>query len=186
MIVATQLRPGNVIKHKDELCKIVRVDHVTPGNWRGMVHAKMVNLLKGNQVEFRFRSEDRVEQVRLETKQMEFLYQDGDGFIFMDTSTYDQVTFTEEIVGDAVQFLVPNTKCDVSFYETTPISVVLPQVVELKVTETEPRLRGATVSASMKPATLETGAVVQVPQFVEIGETLRIDTVEGKYLERAK
>ena len=186
MLIATQLRSGMVINHKDELCRITYIDHVTPGKGRGMIHAKMVKILKGTQVEYRFRSGEKTEPVRLEQKEMEYLYNDGTGYVFMDTNTYDQITLMEDIVGGSVQFLVPNTKCEVDFHETTPISVTLPLVIELKITETEPKLKGATASASMKPATLETGAIIQIPQFIETGEVVRVDTATGKYIERAK
>ncbi len=186
IIIATQLRPGNVIIHQGDLCKITVIDHVTPGKGRGMVHAKMVNILKGNQVEYRFRSDEKTEVVRLEQKEMEYLYSDGSGYVFMDTATFEQLTLDGGIIGDAVQFLVPNTKCMVDFHEAMPLSVTLPIIVELKIIETEPRMKGATVSASMKPATLETGAVIQVPQFIESGEIVRVDTAKGEYAERAK
>lgn len=186
LISATDLRIGMALRHKGDLCKVTKIDHITPGNWRGMVHTKMVNLLKGTQVEFRFRAEDKVDAVRLEQKEMEFLYRDGSDYVFMDNSTYDQLHFSPELVGDGVNFIIANTKCQVFFHEATPISIELPLTVDLKVIETEPRLKGATVSASMKPATVETGAVIQVPQFIEPGEVIKVDTGTGKYLERAK
>jgi elongation factor P len=186
LISATDLRVGMAIRHKGDLCRITKVDHVTPGNWRGMVHTKMVNIMKGTQVENRFRAEDKVDAVRLEQKEMEYLYRDSDAYVFMDTETYDQLHFSPDLLGESVNLLVANIKCQVYFFESTPISIELPLTVDLKVVETEPRLKGATVSASMKPATVETGATILVPQFIEPGETIRIDTGTGKYIERAK
>ena len=186
MIQATQLRSGMAILHEGNLCRVLSVHHLTPGNWRGMVQAKLRNLKSGNSFEHRFRSEDRVEKADLEEHEMEFLYAAGEEFHFMNTETYEQVAIQKEDLGTAVYYLTPNTKVMVDFYEHRPVGVELPITVDLKVVETPPGMRGATASNSGKPATLETGLQVTVPQFIEIGETVRIDTAEGKYLERAK
>ena len=186
MIQATQLRSGMAILHEGNLCRVLSVHHLTPGNWRGMVQAKLRNIRTGNSFEFRFRSEDRVEKADLEEHEMEFLYASGDEFHFMNTDTYDQVAIQRSDLGDAAFYIIPNTKVMVEFYEHRPVGVELPTTVNLKVVETPPGMRGATASNSGKPATLETGLQVTVPQFIEIGEVFRIDTAEGKYLERAK
>jgi elongation factor P len=186
MIQATQLRSGMAILHEGNLCRILSVQHITPGNWRGMVQAKLRNLKSGNSFEYRFRSEDRVEKADLEEHEMEFLYASGDDFHFMNTDTYDQVAITREDLGQAVDYLVPNTKVLVEFYEHRPVGVELPITVDLKVVETQPGMKGATASNSGKPAVLETGLQVSVPQFIDVGDVVRIDTAEGKYLERAK
>ena len=186
MIQATQLRSGMAILHEGNLCRILSVQHITPGNWRGMVQAKLRNLKSGNSFEYRFRSEDRVEKADLEEHEMEFLYASGDDFHFMNTDTYDQVAITREDLGQAVDYLVPNTKVLVEFYEHRPVGVELPITVDLKVVETQPGMKGATASNSGKPAVLETGLQVSVPQFIDVGDIVRIDTAEGKYLERAK
>jgi elongation factor P len=186
MIQATQLRSGMAILHEGNLCRVLSVQHITPGNWRGMVQAKLRNLKSGNSFEYRFRSEDRVEKADLEEHEMEFLYASGDEFHFMNTDTYDQVAITREDLGQAVDYLVPNTKVMVEFYEHRPVGVELPITVDLKVVETQPGMKGATASNSGKPAVLETGLQVSVPQFIDIGDVVRIDTAEGKYLERAK
>ena len=186
MIQATQLRSGMAILHEGNLCRILSVQHITPGNWRGMVQAKLRNLKSGNSFEYRFRSEDRVEKADLEEHEMEFLYASGDEFHFMNTDTYDQVAITREDLGQAVDYLVPNTKVLVEFYEHRPVGVELPITVDLKVVETQPGMKGATASNSGKPAVLETGLQVSVPQFIDVGDVVRIDTAEGKYLERAK
>ncbi|OLD67303.1 MAG: elongation factor P [Acidobacteria bacterium] len=186
MIQATQLRAGMAILHEGNLCRILSVQHITPGNWRGMVQAKLRNLKSGNSFEYRFRSEDRVEKADLEEHEMEFLYAAGDDFHFMNTDSYEQVAITREDLGQAVDYLVPNTKVLVEFYEHRPVGVELPVTVDLRVAETQPGMKGATASNSGKPAVLETGLQVMVPQFVNVGDVVRIDTAEGKYLERAK
>ncbi len=186
MIQATQLRSGMAILHEGNLCRVLSVLHLTPGNWRGMVQTKLRNLRSGNSFDYRFRSEDRVERADLEQHEMEFLYASGDDFNFMNTGTYEQVAIQRDDLGDAVYYLTPNIKVMVEFYEHRPVGVELPITVDLKVTDTPPGMKGATASNSGKPATLETGLQVQVPQFIQVGELVRIDTAEGKYLERAK
>lgn len=174
------------ILHEGNLCRVVSVQHITPGNWRGMVQAKLRNLKSGNTFEHRFRSEDRVERADLEQHDMEFLYGSGDEFHFMNTESYEQVSIHREDLGDTVHYLVPNVRVVVEFYEHHPVGVELPVTVDLRVTETSPGMKGATASNSGKPATLETGLLVSVPQFINVGDVVRIDTAEGKYLERAK
>ncbi len=186
MIQATQIRPGMVILMDGNLYRVLSVNHVTPGNWRGMVQTKMRNLKTGSNYEHRFRSEDRVEQGNLEQHEMEYLYAAGGEYVFMNTETYDQVHLSPDVLGDAVYYLTPNCKLDIDFYEGNPVAIELPMTVDLKVVETEPGLKGATVTNQLKPAKLETGLMVQVPGFISVGETLRIDTATGKYLERAK
>jgi elongation factor P len=186
MIAATEMRRGNIIKKDGELFSVFKVEHRTPGNLRGFVQAKLRNLRSGAMIDFRFRSVDTVEKVSLEQHEMEYLYKDGSDYCFMNTVTYDQIHLNEELLGDSMNYLVANTKIKVEFYEGSPIGVELPVTVDLKVVETEPSLKGATVSNVGKPATLETGLVVQVPAFIEAGEKIRIDTEEGKYLERVR
>ena len=186
MIQATQMRAGMAILHDGNLCRVLNVHHLTPGNWRGMVQAKLRNIKTGNSFEHRFRSEDRVEKADLEEHEMEFLYASGDEYHFMNTDTYDQVAIQRVDLGDAAFYIIPNTKVMVEFYEHRPVGVELPTTVNLKVVDTPPGMKGATASNSGKPATLETGLQVSVPQFIEIGEVITIDTAEGKYLERAK
>ena len=185
MISATQLRPGMVIKFNNDLYSIFSVTHRTPGNLRGFVQAKMRSLRTGSMTEHRFSSEDRVEKAILEEVEMEYLYDDGEYFYFMNTENYDQMHLTKEILGDATQYLIPQLKVVVEFYEGKPMSVELPATVDLTVVETEPGLKGATVSNVTKPAKLETGLVVQVPPFITEGEKIRVNTAEGTYQERA-
>jgi elongation factor P len=185
MISSTQMRPGMVIKFNNELYSVFSVVHRTPGNLRGFVQAKMRNLRSGTMIEHRFSSEDRVERAALEEHVMEYLYDDGEFYYFMNTETFDQLHLTKEILGDAVQYLIPQLQVSVEFYEGNPISVELPATVDLTVVETEPGLKGASVSNVTKPAKLETGLVVQVPPFIVEGEKIKVNTAEGTYQERA-
>src|SRR5215472_6387288 len=185
MIAATQLRPGMVIKFNNDLYSIFSVTHRTPGNLRGFVQARMRSLRSGSMTEHRFSSEDRVERAALDEHEMEYLYDDGEFYYFMNTESFEQMHLTREILGDGVEFLVPQLKVNVEFYEGKPISVELPPTVDLTVVETEPGLKGASVSNVTKPAKLETGLVVQVPPFINEGEKIRVSTSEGTYQERA-
>ncbi len=174
-----------VIKFNNELFSIFSVNHRTPGNLRGFVQVKMRNLRSGSMIEHRFASEDRVEKAQLDEQEMEYLYDDGEYYYFMNTATYEQIHLTKDLLGEAVQYLTPNLRVNVEFYEGKPLSVELPPTVDLKVLETEPALKGATVSNVTKPAKLETGLVVQVPPFITEGEIIRVNTAEGTYQERA-
>jgi elongation factor P len=185
MIAATQIRPGMVIKFNNELHSVFSMVHRTPGNLRGFVQAKMRNLRSGSMIEHRFSSEDKIERVALDEQEMEYLYDDGEDYHFMNTESYEQMHLHKDMLGDGVQYLIPNMKVNIEFYEGKPISVELPPSVELTVVETEPGLKGATVSNVTKPAKLETGLVVQVPPFINQGERIRVSTSEGTYLERA-
>src|SRR5579864_8740990 len=185
MISATQLRPGMVIKFNNELYSIFNTEHRTPGNLRGFVQAKMRKLSSGTMTEHRFSSEDRVERAALEEHEMEYLYDDGEFFYFMNTENYEQMHLTKEMLGDAINYLIPQLHVNVEFYEGKAISVELPPSVDMTVVETEPGLKGATVSNVTKPAKLETGLVVQVPPFINEGEKIRVSTAEGTYQERA-
>jgi elongation factor P len=185
MISATQLRPGMVIKFNNELYSIFSMVHRTPGNLRGFVQVKMRSLRSGSMTEHRFSSEDRVEKANLDEIEMEYLYDDGEYYYFMNTENFEQMHLTKELLGDAVQYLISQMKVTVEFYEGKPMSVELPPTVDLTVVETEPSLKGATVSNVTKPAKLETGLVVQVPPFISEGEKIRVSTAEGTYQERA-
>jgi elongation factor P len=186
MIAATQIKRGMTIKLNGELYRVFSTMHITPGNWRGMVQTKLKSVKTGSIIENRFRSEDRVEQAYLETHEMEYLYTDGTDYYFMNTKTFEQIHLPLDLLEDSVPYLTSNIKIQVEFYEGKPIGIELPASVELKVISTEPALRGATVSNVNKPATLETGLVIQVPPFINEGEVIRVDTSEGKYQERVK
>jgi len=185
MIQATKLRPGVVIKHNGDLYSIFSVTHRTPGNLRGFVQVRMRSLRSGNMADHRFSSEDRVERAVLDEHEMEYLYQDGDDYHFMNTESYEQIHLNKDTLGDTVQYLTPNLKIQVEFYEGKPIGIELPATVDMEVVETEPSFKGATASNVMKPAKLETGLVVQVPPFVNQGDRIRVNTEEGTYQERA-
>jgi elongation factor P len=174
-----------VVKFNNDLFSIFSVNHRTPGNLRGFVQAKMRNLRSGSMIEHRFSSEDRVERATLDEHEMEYLYDDGEFFYFMNTENFEQMHLTREILGEAVSYLVPQLRVHVEFYEGKPISVELPPTVDMTVVETEPGLKGASVSNVTKPAKLETGLVVQVPPFISEGERIRVSTAEGTYQERA-
>jgi elongation factor P len=183
----SQVRKGMVIVGEDgQLNFVVDRDLNTPGNWRAILQLKLKNLKTGAITMNRVRPEDKVEQAYLDKREMEYIYQDGDGYVFMDTETSDQITLGTDWVGDQMLYLKENTKAAVTFYDGNPLFLELPATVELKVVETEPSLKGATAAAQYKPATLETGLKIPVPPFIEIGEMIAVDTREGKYLSRAK
>jgi elongation factor P len=184
MIQATQLKKGMCIKHENDLYRVVATQHITPGNWRGMVQTKIRHLKSGSIIEHRFRSEDRVERAILDESEMEYLYQDGDMYHFMNNETFEQIALSEEVLGDAVSYLIPNIKLKIELYEGRPVGIELPLAVEMKVVETEPAIKGATVSNVGKPAKMETGLVVQVPPFINEGDVIRIDSATASYIER--
>lgn len=185
MISATQLRPGMIIKFENDLFSVFKMTHRTPGNLRGFVQVKMRNLRTGSMMEHRFASEDRVEKAALEEHEMEYLYDDGEYYYFMNIESFEQMHLTKDLLGDATDYLIPQLKVSVEFFEGKPIGVELPPSVAMTVVETEPGLKGATVSNVTKPAKLETGLVVQVPPFINEGEKIRVSTTEGTYQERA-
>lgn len=174
-----------VIKFNKELYSIFSMTHRTPGNLRGFVQVRMRSLRSGSMTEHRFSSEDKVEKAQMEEVDMEYLYDDGEYYYFMNIETYEQMHLTKDLLGDATEYLIPQLKVTVEFYEGKPISVELPATVDMKVLETEPGLKGATVSNVSKPAKMETGLVVQVPPFINEGDKIRVNTSEGTYQERA-
>jgi elongation factor P len=186
MIQATQLKRGMVIKHDNDLWRVVEAQHKTPGNLRGMVQAKIRHLKTGSISDHRFRSVDMVERAILDETEMEFLYQDGDMFHFMNNESFEQIGLSAEILGDAVPYLMSNIKLKIAMFEERPVGIELPQTVDMKVMETEPAIKGASVSNVGKPAKMETGLVVQVPAFIAEGERIRVDTASGAYVERVK
>ncbi|HXH05710.1 MAG TPA: elongation factor P [Vicinamibacterales bacterium] len=183
-IQATRLRKGMLISLDGELFRILDLHHMTPGNKRGFVQARMRNVRTGTLSDHKFRAEDDVERATLDEREMQYLYRDGDTFYFMDTGTYEQIHMSEEVLGDAVGYLVPDMVIRVEFYGHEPVGIELPQTVDLRVAETTPAIRGATASAQLKPARLETGLVVQVPPFVSEGDVVRVNTETGEYQAR--
>ncbi len=180
------IKVGNIIRYKNEMYKVMTTMVQKPGKGPAYTQAKLRNIVLGNQTENRFRSDEKVEKISLEQQNMEFLYEDSSGYVFMNTETYDQLSLPKEEVGSATEYLTSNLKAQIEFFEGKPMGIILPKVVELEIVETEPPLKGATASGSGKPAKCETGLAISVPNFIEVGEVVRVDTVEGKYLERAK
>jgi elongation factor P len=182
---ATRLKKGMLINVEQNLFRVLEVMHVTPGNLRGFVRVKMRNIRNGTLSDQKLRSEDSVERATLDERQMQYLYHEGEDYHFMDTSSYEQIHISSEALGDSVNYLKPEMTIQVEFYGEEPVGIELPQSVDLKVMDTAPGIKGATASAQVKPATLETGLVVQVPPFVNNGDLVRINTETGEYLSRA-
>lgn len=183
-IPATQMRPGMVIKFKDDLHLVFSVEHRTPGNLRAFIQAKLRNIRTGAMYVERFRSPDPIDRVMVDEIKMEFLYNDGDEYYFMDDK-FEQTMLKRDTLGDAVDFLLPNLSIGVSFHDGKAVGIELPTVVEMTVVQTEPGIKSATASSVSKPAKTETGLVVQVPAFINEGEKIRVDTAEGAYMSRA-
>jgi elongation factor P len=174
-----------LIKMREDLFRVLELQHVTPGNLRGFVRVKLRNIRTGALADQKLRSEDEIERATLDEKSMQYLYHDGSAYYFMDTATYEQIALTEEVLGDAMSYLLAESVIKMEFYGSEPVGIELPQTVDLKVVETTPAIKGATASAQLKPATLETGLVVQVPPFVSVGDRVRVNTESGEYQSRA-
>ena len=174
-----------LIKFRDELYTVHKTEHRTPGNKRGFVQAKMRSHSKGSMIDHKFSSEDFVEKVALEPHEMEYLYEEGGQYWFMNTATFEQSSISADQLGDQINYLIPNTPVMVQFYEGAPFNIDLPASIDLEVVETEPAIKGATVTNVMKPAKTETGLVVQVPPFIKEGERIRVATSDGSYQSRS-
>ena len=183
-IQATRMKKGMLIKMGADLFRVLDLQHFTPGNKRGFVQAKLRNIRTSSLTDHKFRSEDDVERATLDERQMQYLYKDGDSFHFMDTSTYEQLHIPAEALGGSVNYIIPDAIITVEFYGLEPVGIELPQTVDLRVEDTVPGIKGATASAQVKPATLETGLIVQVPPFVNAGDVIRVNTETGEYLSR--
>jgi len=186
MINATQIRKGMIIKLEGEIYKVIHTTHITPGKGQALMQTKLRKLSDQSLYDYRFRSKDRVEQAFLETINMEYLYQQGNNYVFMNIENYEQFRLSSEVIGSGRNYLIPNVVFSIEMYEGNPVGINPPMTIDLKVIKTEPFLKGATQSASNKPATLETGITINVPQFIKEGDIIRIDTREDKYLERLK
>jgi elongation factor P len=184
-IQATRLKKGMLVKMDQDLFRVLELQHVTPGNLRGFVRVKFRNIRSGALADQKLRSEDTVERATLDERQMQYLYQDADDYYFMDTSSYEQIHITSEALGDSVNYLKPEMTIQVEFYGAEPVGIELPQTVDLKVLDTVPGIKGATASNQVKPATVETGLVVNVPPFINTGDMIRVSTETGEYLARA-
>jgi elongation factor P len=183
-IQATRLRKGMLIKQGADLYRVLDLHHLTPGNKRGFVQARLRNIRSTALSDYKFRSEDDVERAVLDEREMQYLYHDGDLYHFMDTTTFDQVHIPSEVLGDSMNYLMPEALIKVEFYGSEAVGIELPQTVDLKVEDTAPGIKGATASAQVKPARLETGLVVQVPPFVNPGDRIRVNTETGEYQAR--
>jgi elongation factor P len=186
MIKATLLRAGMIIKHENDLFVVYSVDHRTPGNKRAAMATKMRNLRTGSMIDYRFRAEEFLDKVTVDEIDFEYLYSDGEGHHFMNTENYEQLALQNDIVGDSKDYLIPNMSVKIEYYDEKAIGVLVPDTVDLKVIETEQTIQKATASAVMKPAKLETGLVVNVPPFVNEGDTIKVDTSEGRYIQRVQ
>lgn len=182
---STDLRPGMAVKLDGNLFVITQFTHVTPGNLRAFVNIKIKNVVNGSIIEKRLRSGEDIDVVDLDRRPMEFLYSESSGHVFMDQQDYEQITLPDSLVGEFMGYVKPNTVITVLIAEAKPVSIELPNVVELKVTDTPPGIKGATATNQLKEATLETGLKTRVPPFIGIGELVRINTVDGSYNSRA-
>jgi len=185
-IIATQLRAGMIIVYEGELCRVVSVEHQTPGNLPARVVAKMKRVKDGINRENRFGSSDKIEKASLEQQMLEYLYEDGNNIVLMNNETYEQLEINKETVGDDIVFLQPNMQVEVEFHDGTPLSVTLPDSVVLEIVETEPVMKNANATGSYKPAKLENGVTVGVPPYIESGERIKVKVSERAYIERAK
>jgi elongation factor P len=186
MATTADFRNGMVLNLEGDLFTIIEFLHVKPGKGGAFVRTKLKNVKTGRVLDRTFRAGERVEEVRLERRRMQYLYRDGDQFYFMDESTFEQIAIPMGLVGESGRFLNEGLSVEVLFHGDNPIGLDLPIFVELEITETEPGVRGDTVSGGTKPAVLETGASIQVPLFLEVGERIKIDTRTGEYVERVK
>jgi elongation factor P len=185
-INATNIRRGMTIMFEGEPCRIIEFHHHTPGNLRAMVHAKMRKLKSGVTVEHRFRASDQVEEARMETHELQYMYHDGHAYHFMNTQNYEQYEMDEEALGDHSQWMTDGMQVIAEYFEGRPIGVELPNEVVFEIVETSPVMRSATKTASTKPAKLSNGVTVNVPEFIQTGEKVRVNPNTGEYLDRAK
>jgi elongation factor P len=184
-IQATKMRKGTLVKIGNDLFRVLELQHVTPGNLRGFVRVKFRNIRSGTLSDQKLRSEDFVERATLDEREMQYMYNDGTDYYFMDTSSYEQVHISSEALGESVNYLIAEMLISVEFYGSEPVGIELPQTVDLVVEDTPPAIKGATANAQLKPATLETGLVVQVPPFINVGDKIRVNTESGEYQARA-
>jgi len=184
-IQATKMRKGTLVRIGNDLFRVLELQHVTPGNLRGFVRVKFRNIRSGTLSDQKLRSEDFVERATLDEREMQYMYNDGTDYYFMDTSSYEQVHISGEALGDSVNYLIAEMLINVEFYGSEPVGIELPQTVDLVVEDTPPAIKGATANAQLKPATLETGLVVQVPPFINVGDKIRVNTDSGEYQARA-
>ena len=185
MISTNDMRPGQTLDLEGDLFTIINYQHVKPGKGQAFVKTKLKNVKSGAVVDRTFRADEKVNLAVLDKREMQYLYEDDAGLVFMDNETYEQIHIDREQLGDAGKFLKHETVCMVPTYEGIPVGIDMPVTVELEITDTEPGMKGDRVSGALKPATLESGAIVQVPLFLEKGEKIKVDTRSGEYISRA-
>ena len=185
-IPATQIRRGMVLVFEGDPCRVIEFRHHTPGNLRAMVQAKLKNLRTGSSFEHRFRAADSIDPASMETHDLEFLYQGGDTYHFMNVENYDQLEMDEETLGDNAQWMQPNMKIQAEYYDGRPVGIKLPNSLVLELVDTAPVMKTATKTASTKPAKLENGVTINVPEFVGTGDKVKVNPSTGEYQERAK
>lgn len=183
-VQATRIRKGMLIKMNGTLYRVLEFNHVTPGKGRAFVQTRLRNIRAGTLQDHRFASNDTVERAMLDSRSMQYLYADSAGRHFMDTETYEQVCLDEETLGDTINYLLPDATITVELFEGDPVGIAIPLTVDLTVEETAPAIKGATASAQLKPARLETGLTVQVPPFISNGDRVRVNTETGEYQSR--
>jgi len=184
-VQATRLRKGNLIKLGNDLYRLLELHHLTPGNKRAHIQVRMRNIRTQTLMDEKFRAEEDVERASLDEREMQYMYNDTDHFYFMDTANYEQIQISAEALGDSKDYLIADAIIRVEFYEEEPVGIELPPTVDLVVKQTVPGIKGATASAQIKPATLETGLVVNVPSFINEGDKIRVNTETGEYQSRA-
>ncbi len=184
-ISAFDIRPGNILEYEKGLWRVLKTDFVKPGKGGAFMQVEMKNIETGTKTNQRFRSEEKMEKAVVEPRKMQFLYADATGFIFMDNENFEQMVLGEDLLEGQTGYLLPNTEIQVNLHNDRPIGVELPPVVVLEVTEAEPSIKGQTATGSYKPARMETGITVMVPQFVNTGEKIRVNTADGSYIDRA-
>jgi len=185
-INGNQVKPGNVLEHNNTLWVVVKTDHVKPGKGGAFAQIEMKNLLNGSKLNERFRATESVEKIRLEQKDFQFLYEQGEMLVFMDNETYEQLELQKDFVGDRSRFLQDGMEVTVELHEEKPIGIRLPEQVTLEIVEADPVVKGQTVSSSYKPAVMDNGVRVMVPPFIEAGEKIVVDTNEITYIRRAE
>ena len=186
MATTSDLKPGVVIRYNGELCTVLESIHRTPGNLRAFYQVKMRNIRSGKLLENRFRSGEEIDMIRIDRKQMQFLYRDGQDMVFMDTENYEQLHIPTTVIGESAGYLKESGEAEIHFHGNDVVNVEIPPHVTLAVTQTEPGLKGDTATGATKPAVVESGATVNVPLFINEGDVIRVDTRTGSYLDRVK
>jgi elongation factor P len=184
VIAATQLKVGMVIMHNGKPHRVTNVQHVTPGNWRGMVQTRLVNVETGSNAEHRFRSDDKVDRASLEERKLQYSYRAGDDYHFMNTESYEMMSLHTDVLGDNAGYLTEGMVITAEYFQSRVVGIEVPMFIELAVKETAPNIKGAAVQNTAKPAILETGIEIKVPPYIEAGDRVRIDTRTGEFLER--